>query len=58
MDFPDIEEVPMKYADAYGLDKIFNNLREFEKKIQFFGNLQNLLIELVNRGNNFDSLNN
>ena len=47
----------MKYADTCGLDQILNDLREFEKEDSVFWKPSKLIIELVNKGNNFDSLN-
>ena len=47
----------MKYADSYGLDKILDDIREFEKEDPVFWKPSNLIIELVRNGKNFDSLN-
>ena len=55
--FPRYRGGPMKYADSYGLDKILDDIREFEKEDPVFWNPSNLIIELVRNGNNFDSLN-
>ena len=55
--FPRYRGGPMKYADTCGLDQILNDLREFEKEDSVFWKPSKLIIELVNKGNNFDSLN-
>ena len=56
--FPRYRGGPMKYADSYGLDKILENLREFEKEDPIFWKPSRLIIELVNKGDDFNSLNN
>ena len=55
--FPRYRGGPMKYADSYGLDKILDDIREFEKEDPVFWKPSSLIIELVRNGNNFDSLN-
>jgi 3-hydroxyacyl-CoA dehydrogenase len=47
----------MKYADQYGLDNILSDLREFEKEDPDYWRPANLIVELVDKGQNFDSLN-
>ena len=37
--FPRYKGGPLKYADAYGLDKVLADLMNLRKKIQFFGSL-------------------
>ena len=55
--FPRYRGGPMKYADSYGLDKILDDIREFEKEDPVFWKPSSLIIELVRNGKNFDSLN-
>ena len=55
--FPRYKGGPMKYADNYGLDKILKDLRELEKEDPSFWKPSNLIVELVKKGNNFNSLN-
>ncbi len=55
--FPRYRGGPMKYADIYGLDKILDDIREFEKEDPVFWKPSSLIIELVRNGKNFDSLN-
>ena len=47
----------MKYADTYGLEKILNDLKTFEKENPLFWKPSQLIMELVKKGSNFDSLN-
>ena len=56
--FPRYRGGPMKYADDYGLDKILNDLNEFEKEDPIFWKPSNLIKELVRQGKKFESLNN
>ena len=56
--FPRYRGGPMKYADDYGLDKILNDLNEFEKEDPIFWKPSNLIKELVRQGKKFNSLNN
>ena len=56
--FPRYRGGPMKYADNCGLDKILLDLKEFEKEDPLFWEPSKLIIELVNKGDNFGSLNN
>ena len=55
--FPRYRGGPMKYADTYGLENILNDLKTFEKEDPLFWKPSELIIELVKKGNNFDSLN-
>ena len=55
--FPKYRGGPLKYADAYGLDNILNNLRKFENEDPIFWKPSELIIQLVSKGNNFESLN-
>ena len=55
--FPRYRGGPMKYADTYGLDKILADLQEFAKEDPFFWAPSKLIVELVKKGHNFDSLN-
>ena len=47
----------MKYADTYGLEKILNDLIIFEKEDPLFWKPSQLIISLVEKGNDFESLN-
>ncbi len=55
--FPRYRGGPMKYADSCGLDNIFNDIKEFEKEDPVFWKPSELIIQLVSKGNNFESLN-
>ncbi|HEY2021325.1 3-hydroxyacyl-CoA dehydrogenase NAD-binding domain-containing protein [Paraburkholderia sp.] len=55
--FPRYRGGPMKYADIVGLPKILADLREFAKEDPLFWQPSPLLIELVERGEDFASLN-
>jgi 3-hydroxyacyl-CoA dehydrogenase len=55
--FPRYRGGPMKYADSVGLPKILADIREFEKEDPLFWKPSPLLIELVERGADFASLN-
>jgi len=48
---------PMKWADMVGLDKILADIREFAKEDALFWTPSPLLVELVDKGENFESLN-
>ena len=48
---------PMKYADMQGLDKILASIRKFEKEDAWFWKPADLLVELADKGETFDSLN-
>ncbi|MFL2801372.1 MAG: 3-hydroxyacyl-CoA dehydrogenase NAD-binding domain-containing protein [Paracoccaceae bacterium] len=55
--FPRYKGGPMKYADNYGLDNILNDLKAFGLEQSNFWKPSPLIIELVKKGNNFNSLN-
>jgi 3-hydroxyacyl-CoA dehydrogenase len=55
--FPRYRGGPMKYADTVGLPKILTDIREFAKEDPLFWKASPLLIELVERGADFASLN-
>ena len=55
--FPRHRGGPMKYADMVGLPKVLADIREFAKEDPLFWQPSPLLVELVERGANFDSLN-
>ncbi|WP_027795111.1 3-hydroxyacyl-CoA dehydrogenase NAD-binding domain-containing protein [Paraburkholderia acidipaludis] len=55
--FPRYRGGPMKYADTVGLDKVLADIREFAKEDPLFWRPSPLLVELVERGANFASLN-
>jgi 3-hydroxyacyl-CoA dehydrogenase len=55
--FPRYRGGPMKYADTVGLPRILADIREFAKEDPLFWQPSPLLVDLVNRGANFDSLN-
>ncbi len=48
---------PLKYADMQGLDTILADIRSFEAEDPEFWKPALLLVDLVERGENFDSLN-
>ncbi|MCY6380826.1 3-hydroxyacyl-CoA dehydrogenase NAD-binding domain-containing protein [Hoeflea prorocentri] len=55
--FPRWRGGPLKYADMIGLDKVLADIREFENEDADFWKPAKLLVDLVGRGENFDSLN-
>ena len=55
--FPRHRGGPMKYADMVGLDKVLDDIREFDKADPVFWKPSPLLERLVAEGQNFDSLN-
>jgi 3-hydroxyacyl-CoA dehydrogenase len=55
--FPRYRGGPMQYADTVGLDKVLADIREFAKEDPLFWRPSPLLVELVERGANFASLN-
>ena len=55
--FPRYRGGPMKYADTVGLAKILADIREFAKEDPLFWKASPLLIDLVERGADFASLN-
>ena len=55
--FPRYRGGPMKYADTVGLPKILADIREFAKEDPIFWQPSPLLVELVEQGADFASLN-
>ncbi|WP_305825330.1 3-hydroxyacyl-CoA dehydrogenase NAD-binding domain-containing protein [Massilia brevitalea] len=55
--FPRYRGGPMKYADSVGLPKILADIREFAKEDPIFWQPSPLLVELVEKGADFASLN-
>ncbi|MCS4292145.1 3-hydroxyacyl-CoA dehydrogenase [Comamonas sp. BIGb0152] len=55
--FPRFRGGPMKWADMVGLDKVLADIREFAKEDALFWTPSPLLVELVEKGENFESLN-
>ena len=55
--FPRYRGGPMKYADMVGLPKVLADIQEFAKEDPLFWQPSPLLVELVAKGANFDSLN-
>jgi 3-hydroxyacyl-CoA dehydrogenase len=55
--FPRHRGGPMKYADMVGLPKILADIREFAKEDPLFWKASPLLVDLVERGADFASLN-
>ncbi|MEX3008893.1 3-hydroxyacyl-CoA dehydrogenase NAD-binding domain-containing protein [Hoeflea sp. TYP-13] len=55
--FPRWRGGPLKYADMIGLDKVLDDIRSFESEAPDFWKPAQLLVDLVERGENFDSLN-
>jgi 3-hydroxyacyl-CoA dehydrogenase len=55
--FPRYRGGPMKYADMVGLPKILADIREFAKEDPLFWQASPLLVDLVERGADFASLN-
>jgi len=55
--FPRHRGGPMKYADMVGLPKVLADIREFEKQDPVFWKPSPLLVQLVERGADFASLN-
>ena len=55
--FPRWRGGPLKYADMTGLDIVLNDIRSFEQEDPEFWKPAKLLVDLVDRGENFDSLN-
>ncbi len=54
--FPRHRGGPMKYADTIGLAKVLADLRRFEKEDPLFWKPSPLIVELVERGTSFSSL--
>jgi 3-hydroxyacyl-CoA dehydrogenase len=55
--FPRYRGGPMHYADTVGLPTILADIREFAKEDPLFWQPSPLLVELVDKGANFASLN-
>jgi 3-hydroxyacyl-CoA dehydrogenase len=55
--FPRYRGGPMKYADMVGLSNILADIREFAKEDPLFWQPSPLLVDLVERGADFASLN-
>jgi 3-hydroxyacyl-CoA dehydrogenase len=55
--FPRYRGGPMKYADTVGLPQILADIREFAQQDPLFWQPSPLLVALVDKGANFDSLN-
>jgi len=55
--FPRYRGGPMKYADTVGLPKILADIQEFAKEDPLFWKPSPLLVELVEKGQDFGSLN-
>jgi 3-hydroxyacyl-CoA dehydrogenase len=55
--FPRHHGGPMKYADQLGLDRVLADILEFSQEDPLFWQPSPLLLDLVERGANFDSLN-
>ena len=47
----------LKYADMYGLEKLAEDIKEFEKEDPIFWKLSPLIEKLIKENKNFDSLN-
>ena len=55
--FPRFRGGPMKYADMYGLGKMLDNIRRYQKEDPVFWKPSLLLVDLVDTGKTFDDLN-
>ena len=55
--FPRFRGGPMKYADSVGLDTVLADIRSFAKEDPVFWKPSPLLVELVEQGRDFESLN-
>ena len=55
--FPRYRGGPLKYADMYGLEKLAEDIKEFEKEDPIFWKLSPLIEKLIKENKNFDSLN-
>ena len=55
--FPRYRGGPMKYADSVGLPKVLADIREFAKEDPIFWQPSPLLVELVEKGQDFSSRN-
>ena len=48
----------MRYADSYGLNNVLSDLKRLQKEDPLFWKPSELIINLVQKGDNFESLNN
>ena len=55
--FPRYRGGPMRYADSYGLNNVLSDLKRFQKEDPLFWKPSELIINLVQKGDNFESLN-
>ena len=55
--FPRWRGGPMKYADMVGLDQVLADIRSYAEEDAFAWQPAKLLVDLVERGENFESLN-
>jgi 3-hydroxyacyl-CoA dehydrogenase len=55
--FPRFRGGPMKYADMVGLPTILANIQDFAREDPLFWQPAPLLLQLIEEGRNFDSLN-
>ncbi len=55
--FPRYRGGPMKYADQVGLPKILDDIKKYYEEDSFFWKPSPLLVDLVEKGQNFESLN-
>lgn len=55
--FPRHRGGPTKYADMVGLPRVLADIREFAEEDPLFWQPSPLLVDLINRGADFDSLN-
>jgi 3-hydroxyacyl-CoA dehydrogenase len=55
--FPRFRGGPMKYADMYGLGKMLDNIRRYQKEDPVFWKPSLLLVDLVDTEKTFDDLN-
>ncbi len=56
--FPRYRGGPMRYADSYGLNNVLSDLKRLQKEDPLFWKPSELIINLVQKGVNFESLNN
>ena len=55
--FPRFRGGPMKYADSVGLEKVLADIRRYAKEDPIFWKASPLLVDLVEKGQDFESLN-
>lgn len=55
--FPRWRGGPMKYADMVGLDRVLDDIRTYAEEDAFAWQPAKLIVDLVGRGDNFESLN-